>query len=789
MHTTRLTGASYHIYPFWRSSSVQQSIADAGFGCIGDLDEHPILGRLQSAKSWLHPYFSRTSTSASCLDDARLSGDLPAIVRAPKGFICSSPAEQHAAFLQIKQLNPASKIVIKPASGTGGYGLILDAQISDLPPIGGDEAAGSEVIVEEMVGGAGSPSPTVYMCGSEVIAIAEQLMSGTTYGGLVVPSKSIAEKTMQAMAEAAAAIGSHLGLTSHWGLDFVIDPNTQQPLVVDLNIGRPNGNMAYFLWRSAQVPPKLRLSQPELFQLILLRTAPQDETFDEFVAFLQEHGILWSNECASGILPATHVPGRWATVLCVSWEGHAAVQQLAARLQATDRRGTYETSCAAVSVPSLGNGNVCVTSAPLRNLCALLPATQLHTVTSRHLSMAMLMHATGSCEIGSSLATILSASTVAKLVTMPAIGWLQHSLPTQWLLCISVGLHIFAHLLLYTGAWPVLSSEVLRSISGNLLIATQNRALKEEFEHTNPTATAEQEVGFLGNVFAWADAVAAIVTFAVLFTLPFYLPASTLPVALAHFTTVVLCCSLLLVVQGGWCSTRALHNRDSGKGTPGLVAAIGKLMTSNPAVPVASVASACLSILWMMLFYEPSTDPSSCLPNIAVLGHGCDCNFAQQLSSNAWTYVAFLPGSVLSAWLLRKSNEAFLSFWLWMLLGACVGLTYLGVWLSTVADWPILKPLSAMFHLSRSNVYTVPCVIIYYLAKHLDTLSKSQVPTSLVGAYTTVSGVLAVCATGLTGLGVSGHRDAIAIATVAVLACCVVLLRPMLIAPAKSKYD
>ena len=63
----------------------------------------------------------------------------------------------------------------------------------------------------------------------------------------------------------------------------------------------------------------------------------------------------------------------------------------------------------------------------------------------------------------------------------------------------------------------------------------------------------------------------------------------------------------------------------------------------------------------------------------------------------------------MSLWLSRQSPAAFTTLWFWLLLGAC----FSTAWLSTAASLPALV--------------AVPCVMAYYLAKYLSTLSKSLV--------------------------------------------------------------
>lgn len=239
--------------------AVERRLVSAGVGCLGDPDEHALLGSLQQAKGWLHPQLSRTPLAAylptsacaaplhdggappparqpgagaalGCIDDALAAGLLGTArragddgracgagcsVRAPRGYICASAAEEHVAYAALKGWTPAApiadaadwaaaasgagplfpapggalggggartRIVLKPTDGLGCRGLVLDAQPQHLRPLVRapacpPKAAGS-MIVEEMVGELGGPSPTVYMVGSKVVAVADQVRRG-----------------------------------------------------------------------------------------------------------------------------------------------------------------------------------------------------------------------------------------------------------------------------------------------------------------------------------------------------------------------------------------------------------------------------------------------------------------------------------------------------------------------------------------------------------------------------------------------------------------------------------
>jgi len=314
-----------------------------------------MLGSLKAAKGWLHRPFASVPTSAGVVTSATscVSSSLALViergeidigkVRPPLGFVCTTANEQRQAYKLLR--DHGHRVVLKPTDGLGCKGLVLGATSADLAPAGAGPIA--PCIVEEYVGATDGPSPTVYMCGERVLAIADQLMVGGANEGNVIPCTAAAE-LQAAMAQAGAAIGRHLGLTSHWGMDFVIDTSngTETPILVDLNMGRPNGSMANYLWRSLQAPPAhmapahLKVAT-ELHQYALERKAPPGETVLDLVSLLRANGLLWSAGCIEGILPSSHITNGRAKVLCMSWRGAGACRALAARLFSVDLAGVY----------------------------------------------------------------------------------------------------------------------------------------------------------------------------------------------------------------------------------------------------------------------------------------------------------------------------------------------------------------------------------------------------------------------------------------------------------------
>jgi len=416
----------------------------------------------------------------------------------------------------------------------------------------------------------------------------------------------------------------------------------------------------------------------------------------------------------------------------------------------------------------------------------LLTATQLHTATARYLLIVALIDARRSCSIEASLGSAHSASALAALLAMPVIGCAQNIWPLRRLLSLSLSFHIVAYGVFNSVSGMAPWAEILRSISYQLLIAAQSRSLREEIEHAEPVMAAAQIATVMGSVQAWADAAAAVATFAMLSGLA-YLPPALLPGGALICTMTVACGSLLLVAQEDWGAPKAVQRASmatvvqtmNGEGKPSLLAVLNQLasVARQPAVMAACVGSACLSIFWMGLYYSLPDSSSSLVPcptATPTLANGCGGDVATRLRFSAWTHLAFLPGSFMSLWLSRQSPAAFTTLWFWLLLGAC----FSTAWLSTAASLPALV--------------AVPCVMAYYLAKYLSTLSKSLVIASEFGALSTINGVLMVSARFLVGVFLqksSQDKVVIGLVTSCAAACCVALLGVTLTAPSKMKRE
>ena len=346
--------SQFHVYHSHATSAVRDAVLARGLSFLGDVDEHHIINSLQEAKGWLHADYDGTSSRPSLAAELRRGGIGCASVRIPRGYVCYTAEEQFEAFRKLKASEPTPRLVLKPSDGFFSVGVVLDAKEEDLAPRNSHPwVKGESYIIEEMIGAPGGPSPTVYMCGKTAVVVADQIISGTALQGNFVPS-SMPSATQQAMADTGAAIAEFLGLKGHWGMDFAIDEASQQPVVVDLNMGRPNGSLSFFLWRSQQVPrPDIVSSGSEqLCQCVIERFGPAGETPADVVRVLRDHGLLWLPGSVEGAVPVyclstmSHerrpFPHSDTKLIIASWAGRDALNALIARLRNVDTVGQYK---------------------------------------------------------------------------------------------------------------------------------------------------------------------------------------------------------------------------------------------------------------------------------------------------------------------------------------------------------------------------------------------------------------------------------------------------------------
>jgi hypothetical protein len=306
-------------YPMYVTEEMQAVADSLGFGLVlGDAMQHS-LGELANAKAWLHPHINPAKRGSSLRDV-----DLGGCARGPQGYIASSGTELKLAFKTLmNELEDGAKLVLKPSWASGGAGVILDVSEKDLESFDFPDVAGHSAILEEMIEGLGElQSPTLYMIGGEPCGLlGDQLLrdGGSVNLGNRWPSQQSTEKRTQECINIALALQKHWQLTSNWGLDYVIDSN-EVPVIVDLNMGRPNGNFAVRLWESTY-PQQLFLHTGSL-------ETPADASCDILFDILESQGLLWNDYNLEGILVYQFLPTQTSSFVVASASGWARVDQI-----------------------------------------------------------------------------------------------------------------------------------------------------------------------------------------------------------------------------------------------------------------------------------------------------------------------------------------------------------------------------------------------------------------------------------------------------------------------------
>ncbi|CAK0886399.1 unnamed protein product [Prorocentrum cordatum] len=318
-------------YPMYWLSEIALEATKVDMPIIGDPEDHRLMP-LSAAKGWLHPPVG--ARERSCLR-AVLSG-LGGRVRAPKGFVADSAEELREALAQLRRECPAgTRFVLKPTEGSGGCGVVLDASEAHLDAFAFGPSGGSAILEEMIVGRDAPQSPTLYMLGDTPCGpFADQVLADdcSTNLGNRFPSVLQDDDLFSACVKASQEINKTWGMTSNWGLDFVIDKGGDA-VIVDINMGRPNGNLAVRLWAS--------LSDSPLTVFTGMWTIPlKGPSIDSIFASLRAANILWNGQ--EGVIVYQYMPGCPSGYAIASSRGPDGVSQLQARLSKTmlDAHGT-----------------------------------------------------------------------------------------------------------------------------------------------------------------------------------------------------------------------------------------------------------------------------------------------------------------------------------------------------------------------------------------------------------------------------------------------------------------
>jgi hypothetical protein len=310
------------IYPMYMTKTIEAEAALYSLHVIGDPEDHALMP-LSSAKAWMHPRITGGDGPAtSSLRDVLLPSLLR--VRGPYGYVACTLDDLHTAWVRLlRECPPGTRLVLKPSNGSGGCGVILDASEADLVDF--DFVSGVSAILEEMVVGHELvQSPTLYMIGDKPCGLlSDQVLSkdGTRNLGNKYPSTWRADLFPVCVA-AAHAVNKIWCLKANWGLDFVLNADGI-PIIVDLNMGRPNGNLAVRMWAS-------RCSQPLSLYTSSWLVPPNGPSIHHLTDALRSEDLLWNG--SEGAIVYQHAVACECSYAVASSFGYGAVQDILSKL-------------------------------------------------------------------------------------------------------------------------------------------------------------------------------------------------------------------------------------------------------------------------------------------------------------------------------------------------------------------------------------------------------------------------------------------------------------------------
>lgn len=220
-----------------------------------------------TTKSWLHNVFPHEGH----VPRKRRGG-----VRVPRGYLCNDAADLHLA-LALLQKHGVESALFKPSFACSGMGIeeiTCPADIDSLPLtqllgcLGSTETRaeygydrgieGAPFILEEKIRvAAGLPSPVVQALGARSFPCCDQVLEGHVHMGNAFPSRlpPAVGRACEASFAALRALPEFQHLSGFWGVDYVVEEGTHEPVLVDLNMARPNGNHFNLVFRSFMPHP------------------------------------------------------------------------------------------------------------------------------------------------------------------------------------------------------------------------------------------------------------------------------------------------------------------------------------------------------------------------------------------------------------------------------------------------------------------------------------------------------------------------------------------------------
>jgi hypothetical protein len=272
------------------------------------------------------------------IDKSWLHSSNPSGIRAPRGVSCNNQDDLVLAF-ELLSGEGIQSMLFKPSFTQSGrgisqvkslddiYALKLEGFVADIGDCGGEYGYDDDTalfLLEEHIDVAEAfPSPVVQALGSVQLPVCDQVLNGMVHAGNTYPSAMPPSVTM-AVAVAFSKLKEQLSdLNGFWGADYVIERTTLEPVLVDLNMARINGNHVPLIFAS-------NLEQPPPHWECVKRTMPQKSPLTTISLFLKA-GLILDRGTGFGIQFLNFIPGAKGRIF-VGGRSQGHVQELVQQL-------------------------------------------------------------------------------------------------------------------------------------------------------------------------------------------------------------------------------------------------------------------------------------------------------------------------------------------------------------------------------------------------------------------------------------------------------------------------
>jgi len=295
------------LVPFRKPKKLLELCEEAGIHVFGDVQD----GLLQ--KDVLHP-----RPDAMLKGNSPLTGHLlhpeskePLPIRVPRGFTCFNRTELAWAVEAMER--EGLRIVFKPSWGSSGKGILMNFTAADLEKLSWDPEKGP-VAVEEYIDADRKSDgelllPVIHcLARSQFGDIVEQLITGTTsYNGTASPCR-VEDMVRDKVDRATGLLADTLDMQGFWGVDYLLKDG--EPILIDLNSGRPNGGHVPKIFCARFAPGKPFLFWKE-------KHTPIEARVSSIYSKLIELGLVFNKKERRGITVMSCLPGGLSSFIAI----------------------------------------------------------------------------------------------------------------------------------------------------------------------------------------------------------------------------------------------------------------------------------------------------------------------------------------------------------------------------------------------------------------------------------------------------------------------------------------